>query len=91
MRGVVLYVDEVVFRGWFRSHIRARARFLGDDRSEGVFSALQFAGLRDSGPVIVQTDIRVKEGEPIHLVCRGRKWKSGDAIPQEKIVYRYEP
>ena len=94
-RGIVLVVEKVISREWTRSQVRALPHFLGDDTSAGEFRAVSFdIGVPLRGGMlgaVRAVDLRVEEGKPIHLVVRGRKWRVGDAIPPDRIVYRYEP
>ncbi|MEM9501179.1 MAG: hypothetical protein AAF941_04975 [Pseudomonadota bacterium] len=92
-RGVALVVDEIVGYDWFRTRIRARAVFIGDDRSIGRFSGMQLKlnPQRLGAFTMQQLIIQVERNEPIFLVCYGKRWRVGDAIPISEIVYRYEP
>ncbi|MEO0417278.1 MAG: hypothetical protein AAF249_00305 [Pseudomonadota bacterium] len=89
-RGIVLVVDQVLDRGWFRSQIRALPHFLTDDRP-GFFRAKQLSYDRRIGARVDMTDIWVERDVPVYLVCRGRRWRKNDAIPPAEILYRYEP
>lgn len=90
-RGIVLVVDQVIERGWFRSQIRALPHFLGDDHSTGLFQAKRLIFDRHIGFRVPLTDIRVEKDVPVFLVCKGKHWRKSDAIPPADILYRYEP
>ncbi|MEM7700697.1 MAG: hypothetical protein AAF251_02050 [Pseudomonadota bacterium] len=89
-RGIVLVVDKILDRGWFRSQVRALPTFLTDD-SPGFFRAKQLSYDRRIGARVDVTDIWVERDVPVFLMCRGTHWRIRDAIPPENILYRFEP
>lgn len=87
----MLVVEEVVQRFWCRSQVRARAQFLGEDRSPGTFRSLQFLVHSIGSVHLNEVILHIVDGEPVYLVLRGRHWRVGDAIQQDIMIYRYEP
>lgn len=83
--GIVLIVDKVMRRGWWRSRLKVRAS------ASGVYHFFRFGhGLLARGSHLERGLLPVTKDEPVYLVCDGRNWQVGDVIPPDKIVYRYE-